>query len=618
MHSIEHENIVRLYGVVLDTTALMLVTELAHLRSLLECLKDSGLRVSFLTVPTLCEFAQQICSGMMYLENKRLIHRDLAARNILVFSKSKVKISDFGLSRALGVGKDYYQTNFNVNLKLPIAWCAPECINFLRFTNASDVWAFGVCLWEMFSYGFQPWAALTGHQILEAIDEPNYQRLEQPECCPKEYYTLMLKCWQHDPAKRPKFGEIHTLLPDMRPEQLKAVTGCSEAKKDFLMYRQNDIITVLDKPVNTGHWKGVLNSGKTGMFNPSNTVAYLGNSLPSSVNRDSFSRTAERASSKRKLCPEMISGPQNDLKHTGHVGLDGAYFGDVAFLSSSSSPAPSVSSFDLYFVFNLYFAIINTPCFSSTMCHVKSSRRTNLPKTSNRRLCCYRRHRPAQTHFKLPADIFQIQTSQLALAVIMRSSTHTMLRHVPMTDLMAHSTSRRIHALPRLHRTRHLLRRIHLPISNRRSRAKVVHSPMSIWKMTPEIRWVRKDSHREVIYSSEIVLRFRVFEMQKKTENGPKRQLLVVQPTLRTNITKYPMMKFPPTNSILDHRCSTKWTLCSVRWTPIPNTASPNHQILIAQTNEMKWPSLRQNSNAKIVPDCYLAHWPENRRKNRR
>ena len=123
-------------------------------------------------------------------------YRDLAARNILVFSKNKIKISDFGLSRALGVGKDYYQTNFNVNLKLPIAWCAPECINYLKFTSASDVWAFGVALWEMFSYGFQPWAALTGQQILEAIDEPNFQRLEQPESCPKDYYSIMLKCWQ--------------------------------------------------------------------------------------------------------------------------------------------------------------------------------------------------------------------------------------------------------------------------------------------------------------------------------------------------------------------------------------------------------------------------------------
>lgn len=133
-----------------------------------------------------------------------------------MFSKNKIKISDFGLSRALGVGKDYYQTNFNVNLKLPIAWCAPECINYLKFTSASDVWAFGVTLWEMFSYGFQPWAALTGQQILEAIDEPNYQRLEPPEACPKDYYSIMLKCWQHEPHNRPRFMDLMSLLPDVR------------------------------------------------------------------------------------------------------------------------------------------------------------------------------------------------------------------------------------------------------------------------------------------------------------------------------------------------------------------------------------------------------------------
>lgn len=406
MHSIEHENIVRLYGVVLDTNSLMLVTELAHLRSLLECLKDSGLRVSFLTVPTLCEFAMQICSGMMYLESKRLIHRDLAARNILVFSKSKVKISDFGLSRALGVGKDYYQTNFNVNLKLPIAWCAPECINFLRFTNASDVWAYGVCLWEMFSYGFQPWAALTGHQILEAIDEPHYQRLEAPECCPKEYYALMLKCWQHDPAKRPKFNEIYTMLPDMKPEQLKTVIGHGEAKKDHLMYRQNDIITVLDKPTNTTYWKGVLNSGKTGLFNPSNTVAYLGNSLPSSINRDSFCRTSERSSSKRKLCPEMISGPQNDLKHTGHVGLDGAYFGDVAFLSSSSN-AQSVILETAFHQRDPTNRHLHLFLCSTITCQDKLSHRTNHLKILSRPHCCYRQHQQVRIHCRRPAAIFQ-------------------------------------------------------------------------------------------------------------------------------------------------------------------------------------------------------------------
>ncbi|XP_037512501.1 activated Cdc42 kinase-like [Rhipicephalus sanguineus] len=356
MHTIDHEHIVRLYGVVLDSVSLMLVTELAPLRSLLECLKEAALRPSF-PVMALCDFAMQICDGMQYLESKRLIHRDLAARNILVFAKNKVKISDFGLSRALGVGKDYYQTNFNVNLKLPIAWCAPECINFLRFTSASDVWAFGVTLWEMFSYGFQPWAALTGQQILEAIDEPNLQRLEQPDCCPKDYYTLMLKCWQHDPNKRPKFSEILQTLPDCKPEQVQAIADCPDTsmggslklKKDALHYRTGDVITVLDKrPDAWSLWKGVTASGKTGFFNPAATIAYLGHNLPSSRASGSFTRwdprsgagTAYASGRRSRLRPEMISGPQGDLKHTGHVGLDGAFFGDVAFLGDKYGQLP--------------------------------------------------------------------------------------------------------------------------------------------------------------------------------------------------------------------------------------------------------------------------------------
>lgn len=83
----------------------------------------------------------------------------------LSFASIQVKISDFGLSRSLGHGEDYYRSEFSPTLKLPIAWCAPECINFLRFTSASDVWAYGVCLWEMFSYGKTPWEGLTGSQV---------------------------------------------------------------------------------------------------------------------------------------------------------------------------------------------------------------------------------------------------------------------------------------------------------------------------------------------------------------------------------------------------------------------------------------------------------------------
>ncbi|KPJ09027.1 Tyrosine-protein kinase PR2 [Papilio machaon] len=361
MHSIEHPNIVRLYGVVLHLDSLMLVTELAPLRSLLECLREVSLRASF-PVSNLCEFAQQICDGMTYLENKRLIHRDLAARNILVFSKYRVKISDFGLSRALSVGKDYYQTNYNVNLKLPVAWCAPECILYLRFTSASDVWAFGVCLWEMFTYGFQPWAAFSGHQILEAIDEPNYQRLERPECCPDDYYSVMLECWAHDPNSRPKFKELKPKLREIQPIQVQAIADFHEPqdgrRSNFLEYKAGQVITVLGKEnfTKSSLWYGVLPGGTCGVFDPNETEPFIQpeQALPGSMSPHQ-SRNATRTSAisrsdvkrhtytgKRTIHRSMISSPQGDMKHTGHVGLDGAFFGDIAFLDPAACTSRQV------------------------------------------------------------------------------------------------------------------------------------------------------------------------------------------------------------------------------------------------------------------------------------
>ncbi|XP_063838064.1 activated Cdc42 kinase-like [Ostrinia nubilalis] len=363
MHSIEHPNIVRLYGVVLHLDSLMLVTELAPLRSLLECIREVALRPNF-PVPNLCEFAEQICDGMTYLEKKRLIHRDLAARNILVFNKDRVKISDFGLSRALGVGKDYYQTNYNVNLKLPVAWCAPECILYLRFTSASDVWAFGVCLWEMFTYGFQPWAAFSGQQILEAIDAPNFQRLECPECCPEDYYSTMLECWSHDPNDRPKFRDLSGRLRDLRPEQVQTVVGFSKPedgrRSNLIEYKIGQIITVLGKEsmTNSSMWYGVLPAGACGMFDPAHVKPYSGpeklsmacslspHPIRSSIRaRPSLLRSDVKRhtyTGKRTIQRSMISSPQGDVKHTGHVGLDGAYFGDISFLDPAGCPPRQV------------------------------------------------------------------------------------------------------------------------------------------------------------------------------------------------------------------------------------------------------------------------------------
>ncbi|VDN13217.1 unnamed protein product [Dibothriocephalus latus] len=188
MHSFDHPNIVRFHGICISPNSLKLVTELAPLRSLLECLREPDLYTKF-PVSILHNFAVQIARGMAYLEEERLVHRDLAARNVLVFSTE--------------------ETNFSTNLRLPVAWCAPESIHDLCFTSASDVWSYGVTLWEIFTYGLTPWAGLSGKQILETIDTPVCRRLEQPNACPDAVYDAVMRaCWNHDPVSRPTFAQL--------------------------------------------------------------------------------------------------------------------------------------------------------------------------------------------------------------------------------------------------------------------------------------------------------------------------------------------------------------------------------------------------------------------------
>ena len=208
MQAIDHNNIVRLYGVILDAAQIMLITELAPLRSLLECLRETSLRTTF-TVPCLSLFSRQICEGMAYLESRRLIHRDLAARNILLSSKFQTKISDFGLSRVVGE-KDYYRATKGG--RWPVKWYAPECINYGTFTHASDVWSYGVVLWEMYSFGGMPYEGKTGVQTLEYIEQGN--RLAMPPRATNDVYGIMLECWKARSEERPSFQELFTLFSD--------------------------------------------------------------------------------------------------------------------------------------------------------------------------------------------------------------------------------------------------------------------------------------------------------------------------------------------------------------------------------------------------------------------
>jgi tyrosine-protein kinase len=138
---------------------------------------------------------------MEYLQSQHFVHRDLAARNILLSSKYQAKISDFGLSRALGADSNYYQASQGG--KWPIKWYAPESFNFGTFSHASDVWSFGVTLWEMYALGMPPYADMKGVEVIKLIE--NNQRLTKPELCPDDYYKIMLSCWDYNPHNRPSF-----------------------------------------------------------------------------------------------------------------------------------------------------------------------------------------------------------------------------------------------------------------------------------------------------------------------------------------------------------------------------------------------------------------------------
>ncbi|XP_066577676.1 high affinity nerve growth factor receptor isoform X2 [Amia ocellicauda] len=215
---LQHEHIVRFYGVCTDGEPLAMVFEYMKHGDLNRFLRAHGPDAKILdegkvpplgqlTLPQMLQIAAQIASGMVYLASLHFVHRDLATRNCLVGEGLVVKIGDFGMSRDI-YSTDYYRVGGRT--MLPIRWMPPESIMYRKFTTESDIWSFGVVLWEIFTYGKQPWYQLSNSEAIECITQG--RELERPRTCPKEVHLIMQGCWQREPQQRLNIKDIYNRL----------------------------------------------------------------------------------------------------------------------------------------------------------------------------------------------------------------------------------------------------------------------------------------------------------------------------------------------------------------------------------------------------------------------
>ncbi|KAM9701029.1 tyrosine-protein kinase SYK isoform 4-T4 [Dama dama] len=203
MQQLDNPYIVRMIGIC-EAESWMLVMEMAELGPLNKYLQQNR----HVKDKNIIELVHQVSMGMKYLEECNFVHRDLAARNVLLVTQHYAKISDFGLSKALRADENYYKAQ--THGKWPVKWYAPECINYYKFSSKSDVWSFGVLMWEAFSYGQKPYRGMKGSEVSAMLEKG--ERMGCPAGCPREMYELMTLCWTYDVENRPGFVAVELRL----------------------------------------------------------------------------------------------------------------------------------------------------------------------------------------------------------------------------------------------------------------------------------------------------------------------------------------------------------------------------------------------------------------------
>uniref|UniRef100_A0A8C1X676 Receptor protein-tyrosine kinase n=1 Tax=Cyprinus carpio TaxID=7962 RepID=A0A8C1X676_CYPCA len=199
MAGVDHPHVCRLLGICL-TSSIQLITQIVPFGSLLDYVQENKDNIGS---QTLLNWCVQIAKGMNYLEECHLVHRDLAARNVLVKTPNHVKITDFGLARLLGAEEKEYHADEG---KVPIKWMALESIRHWTYTHQSDVWSYGVTVWELMTFGSKPYDGIPAREIGDILEKG--ERLPQPSICTIDVYMIMVKCWMIDADSRPHFREL--------------------------------------------------------------------------------------------------------------------------------------------------------------------------------------------------------------------------------------------------------------------------------------------------------------------------------------------------------------------------------------------------------------------------